>query len=487
MKSYISISKIFVVFSFILLVLPDYNFGQDKTVEIDKLMQLYNEYGQFNGTVLVAENGKIILQKGYGLANMEWNIPNAPDTKMRLGSITKQFTSMIIMQLVEEGKIKLDAKMTEYLPEYRKDTGDKVTIHHLLTHTSGIPSYTGLPSFTSDISRTPFPVDEFVEKFCSGDLEFEPGTQYKYNNSGYYLLGAIIEKVIGKTYETALHERILDPLGMDDSGYDHHGPINIHRATGYEKRLNGYINSPYLDMSLPYAAGAMYSTVLDLYKWDQALYTDELLSNENKKIMFTPFLNNYAYGWSVRKMGLAESEDSLTVISHGGGINGFNTLISRLLDDKHLVVLLNNTGGTELARMNTAIVNILYEKPYDLPRKSIANVFYKTLSENDITTAVKQYHDLKRNSPDDYNFNEREFNRLGYILLSMNKVSDAIEVFKLNVESYPEGYNTYDSLGEAYMINGQKELAIKNYKKSLELNPQNTNAVEMLKKLNEDK
>ena len=460
-------------------------FAQDKATEIDKLMQLYYEYGRFNGTVLVAENGKIIFKKGYGLANMEWEIPNEPDTKMRLGSITKQFTSMIIMQLVEEDKIKLDAKMTEYLPAYREDTGEKITIHHLLTHTSGIPSYTSLPGFFKDISRDPYPVDEFVKKFCSGDLEFRPGSQYKYNNSGYFLLGAIIEKVTAKTYETVLHERILNPLGMNDTGYDHHEPILPNRATGYEKRMNGYVNSPFLDMSLPYAAGAMYSTVLDLYKWDQALYTDKLLSKQNKEIMFTPFLSNYAYGWGVSKMGLADSDDSIKVISHGGGINGFNTLISRLVEDKHLIVLLNNTGGTELASMNTGIVNILYDKPYDLPRKSITDAIFKTIMESGIETAVNQYHELKKNSPTDYNYQEAELNRLGYIMLSMEKLNEAIEVFKLNVEAYPEASNTYDSLGEAYMISGQKELAIKNYEKSLELNPKNTNAVEMLKKLNE--
>ncbi|HKP36042.1 MAG TPA: serine hydrolase domain-containing protein, partial [Pyrinomonadaceae bacterium] len=175
--------------------------AQDKAAKIDQLLSLYSKYGQFNGTALVADNGNVIYKKGFGLANMEWNIPNAPDTKFRLGSITKQFTSTVILQLVEQGKIKLDGKIIDYLPDYRNDTGSKVTIHHLLSHTSGIKSYTSLPNFFKDVSRNSFTVEEFVRKYASGDLEFEPGTKYTYNNSGYFLLGAIIEKVTGKPYE----------------------------------------------------------------------------------------------------------------------------------------------------------------------------------------------------------------------------------------------------------------------------------------------
>ncbi|HSF48440.1 MAG TPA: serine hydrolase domain-containing protein, partial [Burkholderiales bacterium] len=264
--------------------------AQDKASKIDELMKVYNGYRQFNGAVLVAENGKIIFKKGYGMANMEWNIPVETDTKFRLGSITKQFTSMLILQLVHEGKIKLEGKLTDYLPDYRKDTGDRITIHQLLNHTSGIPSYTGLPNFSQEISRNPYNVSDFVKKYASGDLEFEPGTKFKYNNSGYFLLGAIVERVTGKPYEQALKERILDPLGMKNTGYDRHATILAKRAAAYEKRPDGYINAPYLDMSLPYAAGSLYSTVEDLYLWDQALYTDKLLSAQLKELMFKPGL-----------------------------------------------------------------------------------------------------------------------------------------------------------------------------------------------------
>jgi CubicO group peptidase (beta-lactamase class C family) len=459
-------------------------FAQDKAKKIEELMSLYHSQGQFNGSVLVAEKGNVIYKKGFGLANMEWSIANQPNTIFRIGSITKQFTSMLIMQLVEQGKIKLDGKLSDYLPDYRKDTGDKVTLHHLLTHTSGIPSYTGLPRFFQDISRNPYKVDEFVKKYCSGDLEFEPGSKFSYNNSGYFLLGVIIEKIAGKPYEQALKEKILDPLGMKDTGYDHSDTLIKRRAAGYQKSPNGIVNAPYLDMSIPYAAGSLYSTVEDLYVWDQALYTDKLLSAMYKELMLKPFLNRYAYGWAIVRQTLGETKETTSSIAHGGGINGFNTLIVRLVDDRHLIVLLNNTGGTRLDEMAKNISAILYEKPYGMPKKSIADALAKTIMEKEITSAINQYHDLKTNQAKAYDFSEPELNSLGYRLLAMKKVKEAIEVFKLNVEAYPKSSNVYDSLAEAYMVNGDRELSIKNYKRSLELNPQNANAVEMLKKLN---
>ncbi len=340
----------------------------DKSAKIDQLMTEYFKQGTFNGSVLVAERGHVIFKKGYGLADMEWEIPNAADTKFRLGSITKQFTATLILQLVEQGKIKLDARMTDYLTDYRKDTGDRVTIHHLLTHTSGIPSYTGLPEFFKDVSRNPYAVADFVKKYCSNDLSFEPGSKFAYNNSGYFLLGAIIEKVTGKTYEQALKENILDPLGMKDTGYDRHETILKKRAEGYEKSPRGIVNAPYLDMGLPYAAGSLYSTVEDLFLWDQALYADKVISAQSKALMFKPNLNNYGYGWIMNTQTVGSK--SINVIGHGGGINGFNTLITRLTDDRHLIVLLNNTGRSSLGEMSREITNILYDQPFNLPKKA---------------------------------------------------------------------------------------------------------------------
>lgn len=461
--------------------------AQDKAAKIDEVMTAANKYRLFNGSVLVAENGKVIYKKGLGLANMEWNIPNTPDTRFRLGSITKQFTAALILQLVEQGKVKLDGKVTDYIPAYRKDIGEKVTVHQLLNHTSGIPSYTSQAGFFNDVSRNPFTVDDFIKKYASNNLEFEPGSKFSYNNSGYFLLGAIVEKVTGQTYEQALKDRILDPLGMKNTGYDHHANLIEKRASGYQKAPDGYVNAPYLDMSIPYAAGSLYSTVEDLYRWDQALNTERVLSTATKELMYKPNLSDYAYGWVITKAKLGTGTESITKIAHGGGINGFSTVIVRFPAQKHLIVMLDNTSqGRNLERLERALTNVLYNQPYDTPAMPLADVLHKTIAENGIEAALAQYRDLKSRQAKVYDFGEPELNTLGYQLLRERKLKEAVEIFKLNVEAYPKGFNTYDSLGEAYMVSGNNDLAIENYKKSLELNPENTNATEMLKRM-EDK
>jgi len=490
MKRVAEVARPRVVWMFVVLValaLQPAAFAQegDKAARIEEYLARANKVGQFNGAALVAENGKVIYKKGLGLANMEWNVPNDADTKFRLGSITKQFTSALILQLVEQGKLKLDGKLSDYLPDYRKDVGDKVTIHHLLTHTSGIPSYTSQPKFFEEVSRNPYTVVDFVKKYASGDLEFEPGTKFRYNNSGYFLLGAIIEKIHGKSYEQVIKENIFDPLGMKNSGYDHHGTLLSKRASGYQKTPTGYINAPYLDMSLPYAAGSLYSTVEDLYLWDQALYADKIVSAKSRELMYKPFLDNYAYGWSITKVTLAQSKEAITSVAHSGGINGFNTLLVRYPDQKNLIVLLDNTSqGANLGRINRDLTNILYNQPFEMPKQSIAEVLMKTIAERgDVAAAVKQYRELKATQRATYDFGESELNELGYRLLGQKKMKEAIEILKLNVEAHPQAANPYDSLGEAYLAAGERELALQNYRKAVELNPQNTAAATIIKNL----
>lgn len=459
-------------------------FAQQQVQKIDGLMKQYYEYGQFNGSILVADKGKIIYEKGFGMANMEWAIPNQPDTKFRIGSVTKQFTATLILQLVEEGKIKLDGEITDYLTDYRKDTGGKITIHQLLNHTSGIPSYTGRPDFFAEFSRDPYSVADFVKKFASGDLEFEPGSKFSYNNSGYFLLGAIIEKVTGKSYETVLTERILKPLGMTNSGYDKHSTLLQKRASGYEKRPAGYVNAPYLDMSLPYAAGSIYSTVEDLFKWEQSLYEDKILSADSKKLMFTPGLANYAYGLVISDQPIGKTDQKTKIIGHGGGINGFNSLLTRAVDKRQTVIILDNVGlGNYHQKITSSIIGILNGQPAEAPKRSIAEALYKIAVEKDVASAIAQYRKLKAENSPAYDFSEGELNTLGYQLVGLKRMKDAIEIFKLNVEMFPTSANPYDSLGEAYLADDQKDLALVNYKKAAELDPKNANALLIVRRL----
>lgn len=484
-----NLKKMMITVSVILLAAIHLSIGQTKAEEVDKLLNLYHEYGKFNGSALVAEQGKVVYKKGIGMANMEWDIENTTDTKHRLGSITKQFTAMLILQLAADGKLDLQAPISDYLPDYPNGHSPQITTHHLLTHTSGIPNYTAFPGFFKDQSRDPYTPEEFVKKFEDEKLDFTPGEKFTYSNSGYFLLGVLIDKVSGKTYEAMLQENIFTPLNMNDSGYDHHGEILKNRATGYEKQGNEFVNSKYIDMSIPYAAGSLYSTVEDLYLWDQALYTNKMLSKEYMALYFKPYIqawgnSHYAYGWGVGKDVIGNTTDSIYTISHGGGINGFNTNISRSPSDKTLIVLLNNTGGAPLNQMTQSIRAILKGKTYDLPKQSVAYDVLGVIEREGIEAGTAHYHKIKES--DEYDLNENEMNQIGYKLMGSDKIEEALQVFKLNVEAFPKSSNVYDSYGEAFMKLGKNDQAIENYKKSIELNPGNQGGIDMLKKLGVD-
>jgi len=269
---------------------------------------------------------------------------------------------------------------------------------------------------------------------------------------------------------------------MKNTGYDHYGTIIDKRAAGYEKTPDGYRNAPYLDMSIPYSAGSMFSTVEDLYLWDQALYTDRVVSAQTKELMFKPGLDEYAYGWVVTKAKLGTGSETAPAIKHGGGINGFSTMIVRYPVQKNLIVLLDNTALGSNA-IEQALTNILHSQPFEMPKMPLAEAMLKLTEQNGVGTAIALYRALKTTHANVYDFSEPELNRLGYQLLALKKFKEAVEIFKLNVAEYPQGFNTYDSLGEAYMESGNTELAIQNYKKSLELNPQNAGATAMLARL----
>jgi CubicO group peptidase (beta-lactamase class C family) len=314
----------------------------------------------FNGTVLVARGGRILYVHGFGFANLEWRIPNDTRTKFELGSITKQFTALLVLQFVNEGKIRLEGRLSDYLPYYRKDIGGRVTIHHLLSHTSGIPNFTAAPGFLEGAdSRGKYTVREFALQHCGGDLEFEPGTKFAYSNSGYFLLGAVLEQIAGETYENLLQKRIFKPLHMKDSGYAHTETVLPNRAAGYERSPDGLRNARYYDMSIPFAAGALYSTVTDLYLWDQALYTERLLPARLRELLFTPNLENYAYGWGILKPAEGAPYAHESIPMHGGAIFGFQSLIQRIPAHKELIVLLDNTDSPKLLDIALEIRRIL--------------------------------------------------------------------------------------------------------------------------------
>jgi CubicO group peptidase (beta-lactamase class C family) len=468
-----------------LLGVPSAAPAQSPGRRIDALVRAYAEQSRFNGAVLVAHRGRVIYRKAFGWANAEWQIHNTPTTRFRVGSITKQFTATLILMLAEEGKLRLDGTIRAYLPEYPAAQGDRVTVHQLLTHASGIPSYTGLPGFMSNVSRNPARPAEFVHLFDTLPFEFPPGSQFRYNNSGYYLLGAIIERLEGESYDQVLRRRILEPLGLRETGYDWSADIIPQRASAYQMTLGGLRHAAYLDMSLPYAAGSMYSTVDDLWRWNQALTARRLLSAESYRLMETPHVRAgqgwYGYGWFSERVDRGPERDSAAAFWHSGGINGFAAMHYRIPGDDIAIIWLDNSS--QGSQLHEQIRQILYGLPYDTPRPSIARALLPIIGAEGASAGIRQYREARARTPEAYNFDEPELNTLGYALLRGGRIADAVAIFALNVEMYPAGANTYDSLGEAYLAAGDTTLARANYRRSLDLNPLNGNAAAILQRI----
>lgn len=289
----------------------------------------------FSGAVLVAQNGQILLSKGYGLADRTRQLPNTPQTRFRLGSVTKPFTALAILQLQAQGKLNVQDLICRYLTAC-PEAWQAITLHHLLTHTAGIPDLERLPEY-AQIKTSPTTPLQTITLFQDKPLAFPPGTQWEYSSSGYILLGVIIEQVSGQSYEAFLQENIFTPLGMNDTGYEHDAAT---LATGY---ANATTVADPIAMSIPFAAGGLYSTVEDLYRWEQALDTDELLPQPLLDLLFTPYAEipqadgaSYGYGWVIsQQMGHR-------LIGHNGGIDGFVASLNRFVDDHVTIILLSN-------------------------------------------------------------------------------------------------------------------------------------------------
>ncbi len=292
----------------------------------------------FMGAVLVARGDDVLLNEAYGFANLEWGIANTPDTKFRIGSITKQFTAASVLILEERGVLDVDDPVSAYIEDAPESWSD-IAIFHLLTHSAGLPNYTSLPGYGAAISE-PSSASETVASFRDLDLEFEPGAEMRYSNSGYVLLGHMIEVVTGMSYEEFVGSNIFEPLGMDDSGYDSNSQIISNRAAGYSPSPDGPLNARFLHMSRPHAAGGLYSTIGDLLKWNRGLFGRELLSEASLDRMVTPYLNDYAFGVIVM-----EDSGGRTVIQHGGAVPGFNTTLRYYPGSEVTVVALANING----------------------------------------------------------------------------------------------------------------------------------------------
>jgi CubicO group peptidase (beta-lactamase class C family) len=443
-----------------------------KNTLIDSLMTFCNENGMFNGTILVSENGTITYKNALGMADKDNSAPLTTDTHFYLASVSKQFTTMAVMILKEQGALTYEDKLSDFFPEFPAYAED-ITLRHMMNHTSGIPDHYGLNAYKKGLTN-----DDVFELLVQQEkLDFNPGDRYSYSNGGYVLLSMIVEKVSGMPFHDFMNQHIFDPLQMSHTlVYDKSGPTVKNRAVGFNS----------MDVKDDYeifttGAGGMYSCIDDLFKWDQALYTEKLVSKETLNEAFSPVIlnngetSNYGFGW-----GLNRSDGKL-VVGHSGGMNGFRTFLRRYVDDGTAYVLLTNNGdGVAMGQINQGLDHILKGKEFNLPMIPIANKMKKMIQEEGVTKAIEKIKVILNENSDQVILEEGQLNAIGYELLNSKKIDEALSIFEFNIELNPNASNPYDSYGEGLLIKGDTLNSIKNYKKSVHLNPNNTNGIDVL-------
>jgi CubicO group peptidase (beta-lactamase class C family) len=485
----IKMNKLFILIGLSFIVSVAAQTPQEK---IDSLLSAYCEADCFNGVVLVSKKGEVILKKAYGIADREMNVPMTINTKFRIASLSKPFTSMIILQLAEDGLIKLDGKITDFVPDYTGEMGDTITIEELLTHTSGILE--NLDKEREVIQERLYHSLRDMVRFAEeSGLYFEPGTGFHYSNLAYNILAYIAEKVTNKPFDQLLTERIFIPLEMKDTKQLNAAVIEKDLAKGYEyKLLYGYENATFYDPSYTVGPGGLISTVEDLLKFDQALYARKFISAGLYNRMFLATRQgSYGYGWELSKRTVANRKDTLHIVSHSGSINGFGSYMARIESDSILVIVLKNSRTDSYISpayapvIGQEIISILLGDKIAIPKRSIARKIACLIGQNGIHEAIKEYYQIKNTDYEHFNFEESELNKLGIeLFFRFKRPEEALKIFEINMTEFPYSYNVYDSYAYVLMEKGDYINSIKYYKTGLKVlkeYPQLNNSESVLK------
>jgi len=427
------------------LFLPGSVYADSLTNEIEAVIKPYVSHHVFSGAVLVAKNGKVIYQQGHGLANREWKLSNTPQVKFQIASMTKSFTAALILKLVEQDKLSLDDTISQHLPEFDKKKGEKITISHILSHRTGLPRAFIIPGWFTGKFSGQVSNKEFADVIGKQDLLFEPGTEARYTNLGYFLLGLIIESATGQTYEQVLQQQLLTPLNLINTGIAHHSSVLSLRASGYRVAKNGgYKNQSYINLKVFGAGSAMYSTVQDLFKWDQALYGTDFLNAESKKFLFGPRDN---FGFYVQRFPLGEDgiEPNSTIAN--GELLGFSSVMTRFVDQKHTIIILSNNAinSTEKFRLTLDIAKILYNVKNDKTKLPLSFLLTKGLVNGELGESIKTY----RQNKSLYLVEEAALISVAQQQLWSRQSENAIELFNFIIEKFPDSAQAKRLLTEA--------------------------------------
>ena len=337
--------------------------AQNLEQQFDALLEAQFPSNEPGAVALVARDGKVIYQKALGMANLELSVPMTTDMVFRIGSITKQVTAVAILMLMEQGKLNLDDPITRFLPYYPTH-GHNITIHHLLTHTSGITNSTTLKPWDAHVRKKDFTPEELISYYKNEPMYSVPGELYRYNNFGYHILGYIIELASGQSYEQFVHTQIFEPLGMNQSRYGSHESLIKNRASGYTRGANGFENPEYISLTQPYAAGSLMSTTGDQLIWLNALLSNKLIKTETLKLAWSNYENNegtkinYGYGWFLNEV------NGSPTFEHAGGIQGFQTNGIYLPEEKVFVAVFSNCDRTDPRPVSLRMAALAIGKPY---------------------------------------------------------------------------------------------------------------------------
>ncbi len=360
----------------ITLMFPQAKSNKELSNSMDSVLTACTSKNMLNASILVAKKGEVLISKGYGIANSNYNLPNKADTKFKLASVSKQFTAACIMLLEEQGKLSVNDPLSKYAPDFLN--AKKITIHQLLNHTSGIQNATELPEFDTLYRYLPTTDAKQITQFKNLKSDFEPGTKWNYSNSGYIILSYIIEKVSGTSYENFVEKNIFEKLGMKNSGYYNNNEVYANVATGYTSVNDKLENVKYIDMSVPSGAGSLYSTVEDLYVWYKALMTNKLLKKESFTKMTTPWKEGEDYGYGL----MVGKTNEHKWIMHSGGIEGFATVIVMFPEDDLFIAVLSNVDNYTLFNPRKTLRAIAFGDKYEMPMQRVAiKVDPKTLDQ----------------------------------------------------------------------------------------------------------
>jgi CubicO group peptidase (beta-lactamase class C family) len=458
-----------------ILLAATISFSQATSSKIDELMRAYADNGQFSGVILVKKCDNIIYRKPFGPANREWDIPNTTDTKFLAGSIGKSITAFMTLILVNDGLIDLNATINTYIPEYAGPGKNKVTIHQMLTHTSGIPDHGAIPNLSKKIVRWTFTSDQYLDLIKDLQLKFEPGTAFSYSGIAYNLLAIICEKVTKKDFGVLLDDKLFRPLGMNSTKLDSNLDIDKKRANGYEYHLlEGYKNPSYVDMSLIRGSGGILTTVDDLARFNSECFIKHtLLRKDLYEKIFTRYIKDwqyYGYGWWITDRVFAK--DTLILISHGGSTDGYKAYSTRIRNDSiDIIMFQNNYYRTELGvRFDYAITNeiigILHGLSPQLPVKSIGKEMGRTIGSDGIEAAIHKFYSLKGDRG--YKTDDYELSQLGKELdMNYNMETESSKIFTLALKEYPGSFLVNYNYAE-FLSRHKSEDAIEFYRKSVE-------------------